>query len=128
MPIKSLIIVDGIELPMPSTYSGNTSTLVDSARNVKGVMVGSVIRDDVAKIEATWRYLTVAEWAKINSLFKRSAGGSFINPVEFFDQSAGKYITRQMYVNDRKAGLWRVDPQTGKIMGWQDCSLNLIEV
>ncbi len=128
MAINALVTVAGVALPEPSSYSGNTSTLVDSARNVEGYMIGSVIRDDVAKIEISWRYLTVQQWADVNRLFKRSAGGQFINSVTFFDQSAGTYITRQMYVNDRKAGMWRRHPETGEVMGWVDCSLALIEV
>lgn len=128
MAINSLVTVAGVALPEPSTYSGNTSTLVDSARNVEGIMIGSVIRDDVAKVELQWRYLTVSQWAGINRLFKQSAGGSFINSVTFFDQSAGAYITRQMYVGDRKAGMWRRDPKTGEVMGWTDCTLSLIEI
>jgi len=121
-------MVAGVALPEPSEYKGNTSTLVDSARNVDGKMIGSVIRDDVAKIELQWKYLTVQQWAGINKLFKQSAGGAFINPVTFFDQSAGTYITRQMYCSDRNAGLWRRDPKTGAVMGWTNCVVNLIEV
>jgi hypothetical protein len=125
---NALVTVGGYALPEPSTYSGNTATLVDSARNVEGKMIGSVIRDDVAKVDLTWRYLTVEQWAAINKLFKISAGGNFINEVTFFDQSSGGYITRKMYVSDRSAGLWRRHPTTGEIMGWTDCKLNLIEV
>lgn len=128
MAINALVTVAGVALPEPSVYSGNTSTLVDSARNVEGYMIGSVIRDDVAKVELQWRYLTVAQWASINRLFKRAAGGAFINSVTFFDQSAGTYITRQMYVSDRTAGMWRRDPKNGSVMGWTDCKLSLVEV
>jgi len=128
LAIDHLVTVAGVALPEPSTYSGNTSTLVDSARNVEGIMIGSVIRDDVAKVELQWRYLTVQQWASINRLFKQSAGGSFINSVTFFDQAAGTYVTRQMYVNDRKAGMWRRNPETGEVMGWTNCTLALIEV
>lgn len=128
MAINYLVAVAGEALPEPSSYSGNTSTLVDSARNVEGKMVGSVIRDDVAKVELKWRYLTVEQWASINKLFKESAGGKFINMVRFFDQSEGGYVTRRMYVSDRKAGMWRRNPETGAVMGWTDCSLSLIEV
>lgn len=128
MAINALVMVSGVALPEPSEYKGNTSTLVDSARNVDGKMIGSVIRDDVAKIELKWRYLTVEQWAGINKLFKQSAGGAFINSVTFFDQSAGTYITRQMYCSDRHAGLWRRDPQTGAVMGWTECAVNLVEV
>ena len=124
----NLITVAGVPLPEPSAYSGNTSTLVDSARNVQGVMIGSVIRDDVAKVEASWRYLTVEQWSMIGRLFKQSAGGAFINPVTFFDQTEGQFLTRDMYVSDRTAGMWRRDPITGEVMGWTDCKLSLIEV
>ena len=128
MAINALVEVAGVALPEPSFYNANTSTLVDSARNVEGRMIGSVIRDDVAKIELRWRYLTVQQWANINKLFKQSAGGKFINTVTFLDQSAGAYITREMYVGDRKSGLWRRDPRTGEVLGWTDCALALIEV
>lgn len=40
----ALVTVAGVALPEPSTYNGNTSTLVDSARNTNGVVVGSVVR------------------------------------------------------------------------------------
>lgn len=128
MAIEALVYVNGYPLPEPSEYNGNTSTLVDSARNVSGYMIGSVIRDDVAKVELSWRYLTVDQWARINQHFSRSHGGDFFNLVRFFDQTAGEYVTRMMYVGDRKAGMWRRDPQTGAILGWTGCSLSLIEV
>ena len=128
MAFKALIIVAGHDLPEPTTYEGTTSTLVDSGRNLKGEVVGSVIRDDVGKVSVTWSYLTVQEWAQINKYFKQSAGGKFINTVEFFDQTAGTWGRKKMYVNDRKAGAWRRDPDTGELLGWKNCSLSLIEV
>lgn len=128
MAFRSLVTVAGYDFPEPSTYSGNTATLVDSARNIEGRVVGSVIRDDVAKISLSWRYLTVNEWANINKCFKSSAGGRFYNIVVFFDQSAGGWVSRQMYVSDRSAGMWRRDPETGEILGWTDCKLSLVEV
>ena len=128
MAFRALVKVGDYEFPEPSTYSGNTSTLVDSSRNVQGVMVGSVIRDDVAKIEISWRYLTVEQWARIQKCFREDSGGKFINLVDFFDQSIGDWKVREMYVSDRKAGLWRRHPQTGDILGWTDCSLSLIQV
>lgn len=128
MAFKALITVGGYEFPEPSAYSGNTATLIDSARNAEGKMVGSVIRDDVGKVEVSWRYLTVSQWARINRCFKRSAGGKFINSVTFFDQSAGDWVTKDMYVSDRTAGMWRRDPDNGDVLGWTDCSLSLVEV
>ena len=126
MAFRALVTVDKYAFPEPSTYSGNTSTLVDSARNVQGEMVGTVIREDVAKIEISWRYLTVEQWANILKCFKGS--DKFINMVEFFDQSVGGWVTKPMYVSDRKAGMWRRSPETGEVLGWTDCSLSLIGV
>lgn len=128
MAFRALVKVGDYDFPEPSTYSANTSTLVDSGRNVQGKMVGSVIRDDVAKIEISWRYLTVQDWARIQQCFRQSSGGKFINLVEFFDQSVGGWVTREMYISDRKSGLWRRNPTTGDVMGWTNCSLSLIEV
>lgn len=128
MVFRALVKVGDYEFPEPSSYNAHTSTLVDSGRNVLGEMVGSVIRESAAKIEISWRYLTVEDWAKIQQCFRDGSGGKFINLVEFFDQSVGGWITRKMYVSDRKSGLWRRNPQTGDVMGWTDCSLSLIEV
>lgn len=122
--MAALVTIAGYELPEPSTYSANTATLVDSARNVQGVVIGSVIRNDVAKVELSWRYLTVEQWARILSLFNKS----FYNSVTFFNQSTGTYTTRQMYVSDRTAGIWRRHPVTKEVMGWTECRISLIEV
>lgn len=122
--MTDLVTVAGVALPEPSEYSANTSTLVDSARNVSGYVVGSVVRQDVAKVELKWRYLTARQWANILSLFNHS----FYNSVTFYNQATADYTTRQMYVSDRQAGMWRRDPYTGAVMGWTDCSLSLVEV
>ena len=126
MAFKALISVEGYDFPEPSSYSSNTSTLVDSGRNVEGRMVGAAIRDDISKIEISWKYLTVEQWARILQCF--TGLDKFTNRVHFFDQSVGGWVDKDMYVNDRKAGLWRRDPSTGEILGWTDCSLSLIQV
>ncbi len=127
MAFKALVRVAGLDLPEPSTYSGNTSTLVDSGRNVQGELIASVVREDVAKVELTWNYLTAQQWAAINKKFSSKYGGSFVNDVTFYDQTSGDWITRRMYVSDRSAGMWRRDPTNGNILGWTDCKLSLIE-
>ena len=119
--MEALVTIGGYELPEPSTYDAVTSTIVDSARNVAGRVVGSVVRSDVAKIELTWRYLTAEQWATILSLFT----SSFYNEVR---QATNTYDVRTMYVSDRSASMWRRDPNTGEIMGYTACSLSLVEV
>ena len=122
--MKALVTVAGHEFPEPSEYSASTSTLVDSARNVSGYVIGSVIRSDVAKVELKWRYLTAVQWANILRLFTKN----FYNNVTFYNQATASYTTRQMYVSDRSAGMWRRHPSTGEVMGWTDCALSLVEV
>lgn len=122
--MAALVTIAGYEVPEPSSYSATTATLVDSARNVQGVVIGAVIRNDVAKVELSWRYLTAQQWANILSLFSRN----FYNDVTFFNQATADYETRQMYVGDRSAGMWRRHPVTGEVMGWTDCKLSLVEV
>lgn len=124
MAIPALVTVNGVPLPEPSTYSANTSTLVDSGRNVSGYVIGSVIRSNVAKIELSWRYLTALQWANAIGPFD----ANFYCTVQFFNQSTAQYETRQMYVSDRKAGMWRRDPDTGEVLGWTECGFSLVEV
>ena len=126
MPIEALVSVGGYDFPEPSSYSAITSTLVDSGRNVEGRMVGSVIRDDVSKIEISWKYLTVEQWSKIQQCFRGKE--KFVNNVTFFDPTEGKMVTKEMYVSDRKANIFRRDPTTGNVIGWVEPSLSLIEV
>lgn len=126
--MTSLVEVAGVALPEPSTYSGLTATIVDSARNAEGRLIGAVVRDDVAKVELSWRFLTAAQWSNILKLFTISSGGGFTNSVRFFNQTTASYTTRQMYVSDRSAGMWRRDSDSGNVAGFTDCRLSLIEV
>jgi len=122
--MEALVSIGSYNFPEPSTYSGTTSTIVDSARNVEGRMIGAVVRHDVAKIELTWRYLTAQQWAELLSKFTTN----FQNDVTFLNQVTNSYTTRRMYVSDRTSGMWRRNPTTGDVMGYTDCRIALIEV
>lgn len=122
--MRALVTVGGIDFPEPSTYEPNIATIVDSSRNIEGYVVGSVVRHDVAKISLSWRYLTVAQWSAVLSVFSRR----FYNDVTFFNPVTGEYETRKMYVSDRPSAMFRRDPETGEVMGWTNCTLSLVEV
>lgn len=122
--VPALVIVSGFALPEPSSYDANTSTIVDSGRNVQGKVVGNVVRHDVAKISLGWNYITAQDWANILSLFTKR----FYCSVYFLNQTTNKYETRTMYVSDRNAGMWRRNPSTGSVMGWTGAKLSLVEV
>jgi len=123
MEINPLVYVNGTALPHSSTYAPNTATLVDFARNAEGRMIGAVIRDDVAKVELTWNFLTNEEWAGILRLFT----SSFENNVRFFNQATSSWTTRKMYVSDRNASIPFCDHRTGLPRGWVGARLALIE-
>ena len=122
--MAALVSIGGFNFPEPSSYNGTTATIVDSARNVQGRVVGTVVRHDVAKVELSWKYLTAYQWSQILSLFSTS----FYNEVTFLNQVTNSYDTRTMYVSDRNAAMWRRNPNTGAVMGYTNCSLSLIEV
>lgn len=131
--LKHLIYVGGVALPEPSSYESNTATIVDSARNLDGYVVGAVIRSNVAKVSLMWRFLRPEQWANILALFN----ASFYNNVEFFDQATGTWVTKRMYVGDRSASMFRRNPdithisdplQDYPVVGWKDCKLALVEV
>lgn len=122
--VPALIIVNGVELPEPSSYEATTSTIVDSGRNVQGKVVGNVVRHDVAKVSLGWNYISADDWAKTLSLFAKT----FYCSVRFLNQTTNKYETRQMYVSDRSAGMWRRNSFSGSVMGWTGAKLSLVEV
>jgi hypothetical protein len=131
-----------LPFPEPSSYLATTATLVDGGRNVDGQMIGTRISEK-AKVEMGWKFLTVADWARVNQFFipiqipppedsepetEPTTVGGFVNEVEFFDQVVGDWVIRSLYVSDRSSGMWRRDPRTGEVLGWLDCKLSLIEV
>lgn len=117
-----LVTVAGTALPTPSQYEGTHVDVVDSGRNAQGVIVSDIVRQNIAKIECKWNYLTLSKWAAICALFKNS----WSNSVTFLDQTTGGYSTAVMYVSDRKTG--GAVSSNGTLIGWKNCSLSLIEV
>lgn len=128
---------EGYVVPTPSTYVGNTATIVDSARNVDGYMIGTVIRNGVAKIQMSWNFISAQDWSNLLKQFEPSYGGSFIRRVTFFNQTSGTLETRSMYVGDRtSSGSFLLfnevnapDPSwIGLPRGYQGASFSLIEL
>ena len=122
-----LVTIGGFAVPAPSTYAATTATIVDSGRNVQGVVIGAVIRDDVAKIAMTWNFISAQDWADLLSQFSPARGGNFYNSVTFFLQDTNSWVTRQMYVSDRTANILLRNPD-GSIKGYTGASLSLVEV
>ena len=100
--INPLVLgAEGFVVPTPSDYIGNTATIVDSARNTDGYMIGTVIRNGVAKIQMKWNFITADDWAAMLKQFEPDCGGAFVRSVTFFNQTSAQLETRDMYVGDR---------------------------
>ena len=114
--------------PQSSTYGWNRATIVDSARNAEGSMIGAVIRSDVAKIELTWKYLLREEIQFLGNL-------PFIDYYKFYYPPSGGFVYRQMYTSDFNGGTPFVGGQPngsldvdGLPPGHNDVRIALIEV
>lgn len=125
--MQAMVSIGNFDFPEPSTYSATTSTIVDSGRNVKGYVIGAVIRDDVARVDCSWNFISASDWAAILSKFSPARGGSFYNDVTFYCQDTNTWETREMYVGDRSAQVF-LRNKDGSIKGYQGASLALIEV
>lgn len=95
LAFKALVSIGDYDFPAPSTYSGTTATLVDSARNTKGYVIGSVIREDIGKVEMSWLFISTADWKNILSQFSSVRGWSILPGRNFF-----------------LSGYWRLDNKT----------------
>lgn len=125
--MRAMVSIGDFDFPEPSTYSATTSTIVDSGRNVKGYVIGAVIRDDVARVDCSWNFISASDWAAILSKFSPARGGSFYNDVTFYCQDTNTWETREMYVGDRSAQVF-LRNKDGSIKGYQGARLALIEV
>lgn len=123
----ALLKIGGYVPPCPSDYIGTTSTIVDSGRNINGVVVGAVVREDVGAVSASWKYISVSDWAKILQQFSSKHGGSFYQRVTYFDQGLNTIRTCKMYVGDRTTGGMAVLDRNGEPKGWLNAKLELVE-
>lgn len=131
MPISPMIRVakpgsgTWVDFPYPKRgLSIDTMTIVDSARNANGVVVGQKIGRDQSKLNSLeWPMLTAAEWKKILEMFEPQ----FYVFVKYPDPVTGAIVTRRMYPGDRSAEPWMMDTSTGLPTHYINCKVNLID-
>ena len=100
-----------------------TATMVDSARNANGVMVGQKVGRDVAKLDSlVWPHLTAEQWSEILQEME-----NFFVEVEYPDMVTNSWQTRTFYCGDRTAKVYKLDPDTGLPSEYLECKCNLID-
>lgn len=97
---------DYIELPISSTYKTTSTTVVDSSRNGGAVVVASVIRAGIRKIEMQWKVISIADYSKLAKFLNKKE--NFMFYAYYYDQDDGGWASsqsavRQFYVGDRVA-------------------------
>ena len=137
--IKPYGTLNYVYIPACIDYKMTSTTLVDSARNTKGFVVSTVVREGIRKIEIKWNYLTLAEFSLVAQLFESKYGGNFFCYCYYFDTIVGDFVDseldlingepRMFYVGDRVSDTAKIKlDSNGKPIGYTNVSLSLIEV
>lgn len=137
-----------LNTPACSDYKMTSTTLVDSARNSKGYVVSTIVREGIRKIELKWNYLSLDDFAYLAQLFEgtRTGGvGNFFCYCTYFDtivgalvnsesdnhftDENGNNVARLFYVGDRVCDTANIKlDSNNKPIGYTNVSLSLIEV
>lgn len=122
---RGFIYINGVAFPYPDRESGlqSVQTIVDSARNANGVMVGERVGRDMGKIELTWSVLTPEMWSQMLQIFS-----NFTFSLRYLDMVTNDWVTRTFYVGDRSAKPFLCDPETGRPKYYLNCKANVIDV
>lgn len=118
-----MLIIDGVEMPKPTSYQVTISDLdsSDSVRNEAGVLLRNRIRQGVTKVAVGYivpgdvaaKVLTATRPEKVS--------------VTYFDPEAVSSSTMQAYVNDRTCTTKVYTPDMGISDIWWEIQFNLIE-
>lgn len=124
VPYDCFIRVNGKPFPyMSRDLVLQTATMVDSARNANGVLVGQKVGRDVAKLDnLVWPHLTAEQWSDILQEMD-----NFTVEVEYPDMVTNSWQTRTFYCGDRTAKVWKIDWNTGLPKEYIECKCNLID-
>lgn len=119
------IKINGHQYPYPGRdLTFKVATIVDSARNTNGVVVGQRVGRDNAKIDSLeWKILDAITWSQILQEFE-----NFYVTVEYPDMVTNNWKSVKMYPGDRSAKVWKIDPNTGLPSEYVECKVNLIDV
>lgn len=124
--MEPFIRINGNAYPQPHRgLELLTSTIVDSARNANGTVVGQKVGRDQQKINALeWAYLDAETWARILQEFDEK----FFVIVTYPDMVHNAWTTRKMYPSDRSAKPFHLDEATGLPRDYLECKVNIIDV
>lgn len=117
--------INGVELPYPAYgLTGTRTQFVDSGRNALGQTVAQKIGRRQFKYEnLKWSHLTAAEWSAILQEIEKFEG-----ELTYWDALYQSFITRRVYWGDASEEVWKIDPDTGEVLEYINCTCNLIDM
>lgn len=117
--------INGVELPVPATgLTVKRQQFVDSARNAQGQVVAQKINRRIVKFDnLVWKHLTATEWSAILQEIEKFEG-----TLTFWDALSKSFITRRVYWGDAEEEVFKINPTTGEILEYINCSCNLIDM
>ena len=150
LQIKPYGTATWLNTPACSDYKMTSTTLVDSARNSKGFVVATVVREGIRKIELKWNFLSMGDYSILAKMFEGSntgGTGNFYCYIKYFDTFLNAFINseqgftttdgtvlgnttaRLFYVGDRVCDTAKIKlDSSNKPIGFTNVSLSLIEV
>lgn len=113
-----------IWLPNPEKDSakGLISTLVDSARNTKGIVTAQKICRDQDKVELTWSLLTVNEWETLLEFWD----SNFEFKINYYSPVKHSRISRIFYIGDRSYRFFDIT-ESGSPTAYVECAANVVD-
>lgn len=121
--MAATIYVNGKPFPSPKRgLNFVISTMVSSARNANGEVVGQKIGRDQNKLDSlVWPILDAETWSAMLKEFDQ-----FFVIVKFPDMASNQWRTLKMYPGDRSAEPYMVD-EDGFPTKYINCKVNLID-
>jgi hypothetical protein len=114
----TLVSINGVELPTPSTYQVGIQDLNKAQRNARGTMIIERIATK-RKIELSWKHLKNDQLQQLLNLVKNT-----FFEVKYLDPQTGIENTGTFYSGDRKIGA--MDYFDNNIR-WKDIKFNIVE-
>lgn len=124
MALSAFLNVNGVDFPCPRAgFQYTISTTVNAGRNANNAVIGQRIGRDLIKLDSMeWVGLEPETWQAM-----LAAVEDFYIPVTFEDYRTGNPITITMYPGDRTAKPLFADPESHKVIKYENCKFNLID-
>lgn len=117
--------INGVELPYPARgLKLERQQLVDSQRNALGQVVAQKINRRLDKFSALqWKHLTASQWRTIQREINKFEG-----TLRYWDNVSGSFVSRKVYWGDESSEIWKIDPSSGAVLEYINCSCNIIDM